>query len=218
MQVSSTDRAKTTALVKEALAGFTTGAMMITPAMDLDTEASAPMIPIKGLQYNTANLPPIRSFGLGKFENESRAQQAPSSTYLAAKRRSLCRRASQSIVSLEKWQAEPEFVVWTQEPLSIIRSAIKFLDDAEQFSEIEHEGNSCEVLRQIRDSFLNRGWNRYRDFTIRQAITRILDRLASEEVITAEFASDTMDQLFDLSLQPVVLEALRDADEEEDDC
>jgi hypothetical protein len=37
------------------------------------------------------------------------------------------------------------------------RSLIRQLSDAEQFSEREYEGNSCEMLRQLRDTFLNLG-------------------------------------------------------------
>lgn len=214
------DKTRTASLVKEAIAGLTSGTMMFAPAIqfDLETEPSSPLVPAKRLPIDTRFFDSSRPvFGLPRFQENSIVDQAASSTYLAAKRRFHCRRISQAIASLEKWESEVEFVAWTQEPLSKLKVAIKFLDDSEQFSEIEHEGNACEVMRQIRDSFLSRGWERYRNPDVRRCIVGILNHLATEETITADYADATMNQLFDLNLQPVAMGILEDDDEAEDD-
>jgi hypothetical protein len=82
------------------------------------------------------------------------------------------------IRDLGKHSGKREFVVWTQAVLEELRSLIRQLSDAEQFSEREYEGNSCEMLRQLRDTFLNSGWNSYREQRVRSCAAAILDHLA----------------------------------------
>ena len=96
-----------------------------------------------------------------------------------------------------------EFAVWTQAVLEELRSLIRQLSDAEQFSQREYEGNSCEILRQLRDTFLNSGWNSYRD-EIAQFAAALLDHLASADELSAADAERAMDQLLDLGLNPAV--------------
>jgi hypothetical protein len=197
-----------TVLLKDALTGLTAGAMVLSgPASDLDAEqpTSQPM---------TSKF--VRFSELPSSTVVQRPPTSASPAYLAAKRRAQCKRISSAVESLKKWERETEFSVWTHEPLSLLRNAIKFLDDAEQFAEVEHEGNSCEVLRQIRDTFHKRGFERYRDESARRVVIAILNRLAADETVGPEFADSTIDQLLDLDLLPIAREPMQHADEEGD--
>lgn len=209
-----TPTAATARLVKEALAGFTASAMAFGPTIgDPELDQSPQPLTFKATQYKIfSSDQPVSTY-------LQRQPTSASPSYLAAKRRAQSRRIANSISALGKWKDEPEFVVWTQEPLSLLRTTIKFFDDAEQFAEVEYEGNSCEVFRQIRDTFHKRGWERYRDDSVRQLVGRILDRLALDDVVTSDFANSTIDQLLDMNLQPIAWEPMQNVDsEEEDDC
>jgi hypothetical protein len=97
---------------------------------------------------------------------------------LAALRRRKSKKIAAMIRGLGKHSGKREFAVWTQAVLEELRSLIRQLSDAEQFSEREYEGNSCEMLRQLRDTFLNSGWNSYREQRVRSCAAAILDHLA----------------------------------------
>jgi len=124
--------------------------------------------------------------------------------YLATIRRRHTRTIAALIRKLAAHADDQEFPVWTQEPLDRLRRLIQTLSDAEQYSTPEHEGNSCEILRQLRDTFLNIGWKRYREPQVRSVACRILDRLATVDEVSGEDASWSMDQLLDVNLDPAV--------------
>jgi len=81
------------------------------------------------------------------------ARRSSSPDYLAALRRRKCKKIAAMIRDLGKHSGKREFAVWTQGVLEELRSLIRQLSDAEQFSEREYEGNSCEMLRQLRVTF-----------------------------------------------------------------
>jgi hypothetical protein len=97
-----------------------------------------------------------------------------------------------------------DFPLWTQQVLGSLHDSIRQLSAADELSSTEHEGNSCEILRQVRDTLLDCGWKKYREPQIRTAVLKILQRLVSADEVTANDAFDSMDQLLDLGLNPSV--------------
>ncbi len=95
-----------------------------------------------------------------------------------------------------------------------IRRLIEQLSHAEEYSSPEHEGNSCEILRQLRDTFLDNGWQQYQKAAVRDGAVKVLKRLATAEEVSPEDAFHAMDGLLDLGLQPVLGMACLDEDEE----
>jgi hypothetical protein len=137
----------------------------------------------------------------------------------AALRRRKSKKIAAMIRDLGKHSGKREFAVWTQGVLEELRSLIRQLSDAEQFSEREYEGNSCEMLRQLRDTFLNSGWNSYREERVRNCAAAILDHLAIANELGADDAERAMDQLLDMDLNPAVgLQLTNDESETEVSC
>ena len=143
----------------------------------------------------------------------ARALRSPQ--YLATIRR----RESGTIAALIKGLAghadSEDFAAWAHEPLENLRHLIHRLTEAEQFSDEEHEGNSCEILRQLRDTFLNMGWERYREHEVRELALEILRRLAESDEVAADDCYSAMDQLLELGLNPAAGTLLHYGQEEE---
>lgn len=127
-----------------------------------------------------------------------------SPAYLATVRRREGGRICQLVTDLKQDADKDDFEVWTHEVLGSLRKLIRKLSDAEEDADIEHEGNSCEILRQLRDTLLNTGWHRYREQEVRNAVVEILQHLASADEVSSDDAHRAMDNLFDLNLDPAV--------------
>lgn len=138
-----------------------------------------------------------------------------SPAYLASVRRREAGRISQLVASLDQHADKDDFEVWTHDVLGTLRRLIRNLSDAEEDADVEHEGNSCEILRQLRDTLLNTGWQRYREQDVRKGVVEILKRLASADEVTADDAYRAMDRLLDLNLDPTVGFAGHNGEEEE---
>ncbi|HUT94885.1 MAG TPA: hypothetical protein VMY37_35835 [Thermoguttaceae bacterium] len=138
-----------------------------------------------------------------------------SPAHVAAIRRRETRKIARLIEDLAARADSEDFVVWTHEPLQKLRGLIHKLTEAEEFSDPEHEGNTCEILRQLRDTFLNRGWERYREPAVRGAAVAILQRLAVADEVSADDAYWAMDQLLELGLNPAAGTFFGDGEEEE---
>lgn len=136
--------------------------------------------------------------------------------YLATIRRRGARTIATLIEALGTRARSEDFPVWTHEPLDKLRGLIHTLTEAEEFSHPEHEGNSSEILRQLRDTFLNTGWERYRESVVRDAAVSILQHLAVADEVSADDASRALDQLLALGLNPTVGVVWQD-DEEKDE-
>ncbi len=130
------------------------------------------------------------------------ARALTSPAYLACVRRREAKRIANLIRQFP--DADDDFVVWTHEPLQRLRHVIRELSEAEEGRNPKHEGNSCEILRQLRDTFLNHGWKRYREPAVRKRAVEILDNLAKADEVSADDAFDAADRLLDLSLDPAV--------------
>jgi len=144
----------------------------------------------------------------------ARALRSPA--YLATIRRREADKIARLIVGLDQRAGDDDFVAWTHEPLEKLRQLIRKLSDAEEFADPEHEGNSCEILRQLRDTFLNDGWKRYQEHQVRQAVADILKHLATadQDDVTAGDVDSAMDTLLDLDLNPTVGFAWHNGEEE----
>ena len=124
--------------------------------------------------------------------------------YLATIRRRFAGKLSDLIESLGRHAESEDFPLWTQQVLESLRESIQQLSAADELSNPEHEGNSCEILRQIRDTLLDCGWKRYREPQVRAAVVKILQGLVANDEVVAENAFDSTDQLLDLGLNPCV--------------
>lgn len=96
---------------------------------------------------------------------------------MAVLRRRKTQGIEESIDSLSRHVEDEGFALWTEKIVEDLRKAIQFLSDEEEFSYPPHEANSSEVLRRIRDSFLNGGCEAYRCSDVRSAARNALKRL-----------------------------------------
>lgn len=122
--------------------------------------------------------------------------------YLASLRRRKAAQIAATVDGLATHAADSVFAVWTEKPFNDLRQLIQTLSDGEEFSEPQSEGNSCEILRQVRDTFLNGGWERYIDAGTRNTVVAILRRLAEAVEVTAADAERACDQLLEIGLDP----------------
>ena len=97
-----------------------------------------------------------------------------SANYLATVRRREAGSAAKIVRNLASRATDDHFIVWTEEALESLRRSVGVLADAEESAYPEHEGNACEVLREVRDSFLNGGWQKYREPGVAEAVAGIL--------------------------------------------
>ncbi len=143
----------------------------------------------------------------------SGAKAMRSPAYLATVRRREAVVVGNLVLSLKEHRDDPDFTKLTRAPLDRLRQLIQRLTEAEEFSNPEHEGNTCEVLRQLRDTFLDGGWEKYRKPEICDRVAKILKDLARMDEVTAEYADTTMDELLEIGLSPVTGMAWNDGEE-----
>jgi hypothetical protein len=145
------------------------------------------------------------------------ARALRSGPYLASARRYQAGKIAKLIASLPATAAkDDDFVAWVHEPLDRIRILIDKLSTAEEFREIEFEGNSCEILRHLRDTFLADGWQSYRQDGVCTAAVSVLNRLATQDEITSDDVYASLDTLLDAGLCPTIGIPPDDVDEEEE--
>ena len=125
-----------------------------------------------------------------------------SAAYLAALRRREADTLSKTVRNLTAHAREEHFVAWTHEALESLRRAVQKLSDVEESAYQEHEGNACEILREVRDSFMNGGWQEYSNPDVANAVADILRKLAVADEVSAEDVETAMDTLLDLGLEP----------------
>jgi hypothetical protein len=91
-----------------------------------------------------------------------------------------------------------DFHLRTSSVLETLRELLARLDVTDK----EHA--ACEILRQVRDSFYDGGWNAYRDEKTRQGVIELLERhLISADVVRPATAEQSCDELLALGLRPV---------------
>jgi len=124
-----------------------------------------------------------------------------SAPYMATVRRRRAAAIRRQLESLRGQSQRPDFLVFVHPVVESLRQAIH------ELSEVETEGNSREMLRLIRDSLLDGGWEAYRNGEVRDVVGRLLNLLASSEEVTAADAHEAfevLDEMGQLPLFPVL--------------
>lgn len=133
-----------------------------------------------------------------------------SDEYLAAKRRRQAQAIYQSFSELSQHFDSEDFEAWTHRILDSVRHLLHALTKAQCQSKFKSEGNSCEVLRQIRDSLMRVGWKKYRDHAARKAAMQAIEPLTELQDVGPDIADNAFDILTDAGLE-AVLEPMMEA-------
>ena len=111
--------------------------------------------------------------------------------YLASVRRRKCAKVTRMISSLAQKARRDDFEAFTFRVVEEVRGLLA------QLTDVQSEGNTREILRQIRDTFLDGGHERYRDPKTRLLVESILTRLSEFDEVTPEMVDQVWDELFD---------------------
>ena len=104
------------------------------------------------LEFPPTNRP--SSLSIKTLVHQAQARKSMgSASYLASIRRREAGGYAKSLRDLSLLTNDEHFIVWTHEVLENLRRAVKILADAEESAYPEREGNACEILREVRDSF-----------------------------------------------------------------
>jgi hypothetical protein len=136
-------------------------------------------------------------------------QGAHSPEYLATVRRRKARALCNAVERLSQDAARDDFAVCTYPVLKQVNELLTTLADAST------EGNTREILRQLRNTLMNGGWNGYKDPAARATAVAILNHLAEAEDVLPKEADESFDRLSDVGLDPVGAK-LFGGDEEDD--
>ena len=110
--------------------------------------------------------------------------------YLATIRRRKSSKIKQMIGSLAKKASRDDFEAFTFKVVYEVRELLT------QLSSVPNEGNTREILRQIRDSFLDGGHEKYRNRKAREVAEAIFERLSQADDVTpddVDLVSDKFD-------------------------
>ncbi|MCY2952788.1 MAG: hypothetical protein NTU53_12570 [Planctomycetota bacterium] len=132
-----------------------------------------------------------------------------SAAYVGAVRRTRIRKIIQLTGDLGSNAARSDFHSYTFPVFDEIRSLLQFLGDREDL-----EGNTCAILRHIRNTLMDGGWNRYRDPGVREVAVAILQKLASVETVEPEDAALAFREMHAAGMSPSLPVTLDDAPEE----
>lgn len=124
------------------------------------------------------------------------ASSKRSSAYMGAKRRDRAGKIHGQLLGLAEHAERDDFEMFVHPVVEAIRKAIR------SSTEVETEGNPREILRLIRDSLLDGGWENYRRPEVRTAVCDLLDVLQSKEEVDAEDAHQAFDSLDEMELLP----------------
>jgi hypothetical protein len=121
--------------------------------------------------------------------------------------RSIC----ESVAKLREHATREDFVVCTYPVLKRINELLLELASAEA------EGNTREILRQLRKTLMNGGWTKYRDATARQTAMAILTELAEAGDVLPHQVDEAFDRLNRMGLNPVGVPLFAIANEDDGD-
>lgn len=122
------------------------------------------------------------------------ARRLNSPQYLASIRRRKSTKIKNMFASLAKKAHRDDFEVSTLKVVEEIRELLV------QLTDVQREGNTREILRQIRDTFLDGGHERYRDAKARDLIATIFERLAEADEVTPDDVDQVWDEIYDSGL------------------
>jgi hypothetical protein len=140
------------------------------------------------------------------------ARAIGSPAYMATVRRRETRVLAGQIGALEQHAEREDFSTCTFPVLERLNALLKTLAQADE------EGNTREIVREIRSSIMNRGWERYRSPDVRSLVKAILEHLADVEEVSAKDAHGVFRRLSDLLLDPIgapVFDVLGEENEDE---
>lgn len=120
----------------------------------------------------------------------------PAAAAVAALRQRRARAIRDAIVGLEAHAGRRDFAVCTYPVLKQLNELLMSLADASA------EGNTREILRQVRNTLMNGGWNQYRDPAVRRAAADTLKGLAEAEEVLPPRVDEAFDRLFAAGLTP----------------
>jgi hypothetical protein len=118
------------------------------------------------------------------------ARKAGSPEYLASVRRRKSRRIINMLSSLDKKTRRSDFDVFTFRIMEEIRELLV------QLADVQHEGNTREILRQVRDTFLDGRDESYRDPKARDVVASIFQRLSDADEVTPADVDQVWDELY----------------------
>jgi hypothetical protein len=125
------------------------------------------------------------------------ARRAHSPEYMATVRRRKCGKIRATVIALAEHAARPDVAVCTYPIHKDINDLLAVLASSDT------EGNAREILRQVRNTLMNGGWNRYRTAAVRETAARILSHLAEAEEVLPGKVDEVFDQLDRAGLDPV---------------
>ena len=148
------------------------------------------------------------------YSSPGSARPFASPNYQAALRRGRCVSLAKVLAVLERRAAEEDFVVYTHPVTDGLRTLLG------ELAESPSEGNTREILRRLRDTFLDGGWNHYREKKARQIASEVLIFLGRAERVTPEHADRFLDLMLEGGLKPMgmpLINFTNDDDDEEDE-
>jgi hypothetical protein len=124
----------------------------------------------------------------------------PSPAYMATVRRRKAAVLCNLVRNLKQYVARDDFHVYTYPLFEGLRELLNTLADAEL------EGRAREVLRQLRDSLLNKGWEGYRGLEAQRVVGDLLAWLSQAEEVENDKVKAVSGQLRQVGLNPLALE------------
>jgi hypothetical protein len=137
-----------------------------------------------------------------------RATSVPSAGYTAVLRRRSVQSVLKALNDLSSKIDRPDISACTLPVVESVRDAIRSIQDADS------EGNSREVLRQLRDTFLNGGWEQYRNAGAVDAARRVVQLLLGDDV-PASHPDESYKILTTAGLTPLSVPLFEYSDEED---
>jgi hypothetical protein len=139
-----------------------------------------------------SDLPTLVSVASHVVTDTARRMNSPA--YLATVRRRKCTKIKNMVASLAKKARRDDFEAFTFKVFEELRELLA------QLTDVQREGNTREILRQIRDTCLDGGHERYRDAKARDLVASIFERLSEADEVTPEDVDQVWDELHDSGL------------------
>lgn len=127
------------------------------------------------------------------------AKRFRSAEYVATLRRREAATVMEMIEALGQHVAREDFFMTVHGVVAKIKAALVTLREA------EHEGNSREILRQLRDSMTNGRWNSYKEEPARVAAKKVISLLAHQVEVSKKDAFNAANTLEDAGLEVIGL-------------
>lgn len=148
----------------------------------------------KSRLIDTSKTPTLVTFESQVVTEAARCMNSPE--YLSSVRRRTSGKIKNMLDSLARKAHRDDFEAFTFRVVEEVRELLHQLKD------VRSEGNTREILRQVRDTFMDGGHERYRDPKARALVAEIFKRLAEADEVTPEDVDQVWDDLYDSGLAP----------------